>query len=305
MASTDALLYEERRLGGVFPTRFRYLWALDRLVGVEIGSEAYFYRYDAQGSVIALLSAADGSKRAEYAYDAYGACTIVSDTTDGSAGTLNSIRFRGYYWDDDMKLYRLGKRLYDPEVGRFLQPDDREYADPGVPFGLNLYAYCLNDPVNNSDPTGHEVVSIVIAIFIAIGLTINDIVQLATGAISAEADRKAGTLTIRNSYLLHTPWMRLGYTVWLKYFNPDTKGIIKGSAIGTEFEWLLHNAGYLALGLENGKDVTIGGSLFADTGHEWMGVLMKIGYMFTHTPDLWLFDLFIGGGWGDDFRNDL
>ncbi len=150
---------------GSFPTRtIRYLWSLDRLIGAEIDGSAYFYRYDAQGNVIALLSAADQTQRATYAYDAWGVCTITSDTTQGLVGSINPIRYRGYHWDGDMNLYRLGKRLYDPEVGRFLQPDDGAYADPTVPFGLNMYAYCLNDPVNHSDPTGHFVIGALLAV---------------------------------------------------------------------------------------------------------------------------------------------
>ena len=51
-------------------------------------------------------------------------------------------------------LYYLNSRYYDPELGRFISQDSLEYADPETINGLNLYAYCKNDPVNNSDPTG-------------------------------------------------------------------------------------------------------------------------------------------------------
>ncbi len=40
--------------------------------------------------------------------------------------------------------------MYQPELGRFLQPDPKEF-----PAGdYNLYRYCHNDPVNRSDPFG-------------------------------------------------------------------------------------------------------------------------------------------------------
>ena len=43
---------------------------------------------------------------------------------------------------------------YDPEIGRFICADSLEYLDPHTVGGLNLYAYCGNNPVMNVDPTG-------------------------------------------------------------------------------------------------------------------------------------------------------
>lgn len=40
--------------------------------------------------------------------------------------------------------------MYQPELGRFMQPDPREFDARDY----NLYRYCHNDPVNKSDPTG-------------------------------------------------------------------------------------------------------------------------------------------------------
>jgi uncharacterized protein RhaS with RHS repeats len=44
--------------------------------------------------------------------------------------------------------------MYQPELGRFLQPDPQEFEAGDY----NLYRYCHNDPVNRSDPTGLQVV---------------------------------------------------------------------------------------------------------------------------------------------------
>src|SRR5690606_22481115 len=51
---------------------------------------------------------------------------------------------------DSSGLYYYGARYYDPELGRFIQPDT--FLD-----GLNRYAYCGNNPINFIDPTGHDV----------------------------------------------------------------------------------------------------------------------------------------------------
>ena len=61
-------------------------------------------------------------------------------------------------------LYYLNSRYYDPETGRFLNEDLVSYLEPETIGGINLYAYCLNDPVNNIDPSGHLVLSLILAI---------------------------------------------------------------------------------------------------------------------------------------------
>lgn len=63
---------------------------------------------------------------------------------------------RGYYFDDELGLYYLQSRYYDPEIGRFISADSIEYINPEHVNGLNLYAYCNNNPIMNVDFTGHS-----------------------------------------------------------------------------------------------------------------------------------------------------
>ena len=67
---------------------------------------------------------------------------------------MNPFRYRGYYYDTETGLYFLQTRYYDPEIGRFLTIDDTEYLAPETINGLNLYAYCLNNPVMRTDSQG-------------------------------------------------------------------------------------------------------------------------------------------------------
>jgi RHS repeat-associated protein len=55
----------------------------------------------------------------------------------------------------ETSMYYCKSRYYVPEWGRFLTPDSFEYLDPTSIIGLNLFAYCSNDPINKYDPTGH------------------------------------------------------------------------------------------------------------------------------------------------------
>ena len=69
-------------------------------------------------------------------------------------GVLNPFRYRSYYFDTETGLYFLKTRYYDPEIGRFISIDDISYLDPEIINGLNLYAYCGNNPVMGYDPNG-------------------------------------------------------------------------------------------------------------------------------------------------------
>ena len=51
-------------------------------------------------------------------------------------------------------LHYLKTRYYDPETGRYISPDSINYLDPESINGLNLYAYCLNNPAMGYDPDG-------------------------------------------------------------------------------------------------------------------------------------------------------
>lgn len=74
-------------------------------------------------------------------------------------------------------LYMMGHRYYDPEIGRFISLDDVEHLDPTKINGLNLYAYCNNDPVNYADNDGHVAV-----LFFLAGLGISTLIGAIVGA---------------------------------------------------------------------------------------------------------------------------
>ena len=114
----------------------------------------YFYRKDAQANIVALLDN-NGSVVVKYKYDAWGKCqTTVVDSSATTIAELNPFRYRSYYLDTETGFYFLKTRYYDPEIGRFMTIDDISYLDPESINGLNLYAYCLNNPVMMIDNSG-------------------------------------------------------------------------------------------------------------------------------------------------------
>ena len=72
---------------------------------------------------------------------------------------INPIRHRGYYYDSETELYYLLSRYYDPEICRFINADN-QLATGSDLTGLNLFAYCGNNPVNRADPTGRSFIAI-------------------------------------------------------------------------------------------------------------------------------------------------
>lgn len=49
----------------------------------------------------------------------------------------------------------LSSIYYSSEFRRFISPDDVDYIDPESVNGLNLYCYCMNNPIMYADPSGH------------------------------------------------------------------------------------------------------------------------------------------------------
>ena len=124
------------------------------VIGLKYAGNTYFYRRDCQGNIIAVIDNA-GNVVVEYKYDAWGNHEAeVADEEYVTLAEINPYRYRGYYFDEETGLYFLQTRYYDPVVGRFISRDSIEYADPETICGLNLYAYCGNNPVMNVDPTG-------------------------------------------------------------------------------------------------------------------------------------------------------
>ena len=133
-----------------------YLYDENNIIGIVYTSygetNTYYFQRNLLGDVIGIYDT-NGTKVGGYAYDAWGNCTITLNAN--GIATRNPIRYRGYYYDEDTKLYYLNARYYCAEWHRFISPDDTAYLDPEMPNGLNLYAYCNNDPVNYADPSGN------------------------------------------------------------------------------------------------------------------------------------------------------
>ena len=137
-----------------------YYYADNEVISCAYNGVRYIYCKDVFGNITAILDENE-SVVVKYDYDAWGnhrvlnnAGAVITDTQH--IGHKNPFRYRGYYYDTETGLYYLKSRYYDPETCRFINMDSVEYADPTYLHGLNLYAYCNNNPIMYVDPNGHD-----------------------------------------------------------------------------------------------------------------------------------------------------
>ena len=284
------------------------------VIAIKYNGVTYLCRKDILGNIIALIDSS-GNTVVQYNYDAWGDHKVVdangNEITDSThIGNLNPFRYRGYYYDAETGLYFLQTRYYDPEVGRFLNMDSVRYADPKSVNGINLYAYCMNNPIKNTDPDGTFILGWIIAVVVAVCVaqTIADVVEVVEISKNEneriEVSEDGTNVKIVDSHKIKTPWMQLGYSIYLNHFKEETKDVIQGSSFGVQFEWQAHNLMY-TIGkiidnesiMNSAKSVDVGKTIFDDNHAEGFAGFgssaMKFFYALTTNPIYSIYDLIV------------
>ncbi len=106
----------------------------------------YWFHGDHLGST-RLLTNQTGGVVATYAYSPFGQLSQTSSID-------NSITYDGQRRDADSRLVYMNARYYDPALMRFISADSM-VPGPTDPQAYNRYSFAFNNPINNSDPTGH------------------------------------------------------------------------------------------------------------------------------------------------------
>lgn len=166
-----------------------------------------------QGTVPCPGQNVRGELVATYSYNEWGEVTVNATGNNLVIANLNPLRYRGYYYDGETGYYYLQSRYYDPEICRFINADLPEYASEqkDEAAGVNIFVYCCNDAVNNSDKKGTTSYSKKVIVYYYKTKSIKDqpfghIDMQVNKKVYSFADYKSGNLLITKSikkYHLH------------------------------------------------------------------------------------------------------
>lgn len=152
--------YEEQQ-GGIHPFRsIHYVNFGDGLRSMLITennvTSPYYIYTDYLGSILALTDAA-GTLVGKQNYDAWGRERNPSNWNQYGISPMTPVwLYRGYTGHEMLRqfsLVNMNGRLYDPILGRMLNPDNYVQEKYNTQ-NYNRYSYCLNNPLKYTDPTG-------------------------------------------------------------------------------------------------------------------------------------------------------
>ncbi len=254
-----------------------FVYGSDGIIGFRTGNKNYLYRKNVFGDVTEIYSD-NGTLVGKYSYTAFGECIVK--VNEGGIAEKNPIRYRGYYYDTETSLYYLKTRYYDPEVGRFMTIDGIEYLDPETINGLNLYAYCGNNPVMNIDPEGKAFLTIFLITLVA-GVVIGGTIAGVKGYKNGERGWGLVKTIAKGSF---KGGIIGGLTAVLIYALPEI-GSFLGASLGFG-SLALAESGAAAVSLTSAQAIIAG-----------IAALSGLGLMFSRTGKS-------NGYWGEKYSND-
>ena len=184
------VLEEHQSTGGAATLSRVYAYGLALVNQREVGGATYYFASDGHGSTRLLLDSSAAVANA-FAYDAYGSL-IASNTAPQTA-----YLYCGEQFDSELGFYYLrAPRYLNPGTGRFTTMDSFEGHNDD-PLSLHKYLYAHANPVNGTDPTGHDLIGTLSSI--SIGAYLGATTFLATYGALAETAAFVTALSILNS----------------------------------------------------------------------------------------------------------
>ncbi|MFZ2631326.1 MAG: RHS repeat-associated core domain-containing protein [Desulfosalsimonadaceae bacterium] len=113
---------------------------------MKTGGRYYFYHNDHLGTPQKMTDVS-GAVVWSAKSESFGETVVEVATVE------NNLRFPGQYFDAETGLHYNWFRYYDPNTGRYLRKDPISFLGGDV----NLYRYCLGNPIIFYDPKGRAV----------------------------------------------------------------------------------------------------------------------------------------------------
>ena len=247
-------------------------------LAMKYNGTLYYYILNAQGDVVRIVNSSR-SVVASYTYDPWG--KIISSS--GTLADINPLRYCGYYYDSETGFYYLQSRYYDPEIGRFINADSYASTDATGLLSTNMFAYCENDPVNRSDPSGDVYLEVLLT-----GAAIGIFKQFAADVIgNAIAGRPLDQLSSVGTYAAAAvsgmtemmPGGGLMATAVDILFSPIIQETIDVAVYGREADYKGTAIGIGKNGISNGASTWLSKSAdqIAQAAKKQSGVKKKLG----------------------------
>lgn len=126
-----------------------YIYGVDRLSLDRFDDSTGYYLYDPKGSVTGITNE-EGQIYQSYRYDVFG------EITYGKPQYENEYAYNAESYNPNIESQYLRARYYNVKTAAFFT-EDSYLGDIMEPLTLNRYSYCLGNPVNYEDPSGHWV----------------------------------------------------------------------------------------------------------------------------------------------------
>ena len=165
---------------------------IDLLLGGSLDSaNKYYLHRDSQQTILAITSAASAATVIEKRYfDAWGNLkeAVIAgnlqmpDTLGWVPGLLIDRGYTGHEHLKTVGLVHMNGRIYDPELRRFMSPDNY-VQDPHNTQNYNRYGYVWNNPLLYIDPSGEEGITfgVAVAIAAAVAIVVNSVGNISRG----------------------------------------------------------------------------------------------------------------------------
>ena len=195
------------------------------LITRETSDGVVVYAYNGHCDVIAICNI-DGDSLVVYEYDEFGNLIDEVVTDETYTNFDNPYRYAGYEYLEEVNLYDLNARYYNPEIARFLSADP--YYNLGnrviglyeinVPNALsimqanNLYVYCGNAPFVYVDPSGEIAITTIILIgSIVVG-------TVAAGYTAYQSYKYTGKIDWQAPIINGLSWGMMAYTMGMSAY---------------------------------------------------------------------------------------